>query len=259
MKIKQSIVAFALAAVIMPFAAFANTHAVLQSANNDLHDKDSLQRGAKYFINYCMGCHSLKFSRYNRVAADLGLSDEEVKENFIFTHDKKGDKTKVGELMENSLDPDAAAKWFGTLPPDLSLVGRSRGPDWIFTYLNSFYKDDSRPFGVNNTVFPSVGMPHVLAKLQGMQVLEEAHHGNKEGEEGGEAHHAAPKLVLKASGTMSSEAYRNMTRDITNFLAYVGEPAATHRKAYGIWVLLFLGIFFVFAYLLKKEYWKDVH
>ena len=251
MKIKQSIIALAFAAIVLPFSAFASGGAELQSANIDLHNKQSLQRGAKYFVNYCQGCHSLKFSRYNRVAADLGLTEEQVKDNFIFTRNDKGDQTKIGSLMETALDQDAAAAWFGAPPPDLSLVNRSRSPDWVYSYLNSFYADPSRPMGVNNTVFPNVGMPHVLADLQGTQKLEVAEH---EGDS-----HAAPQLVMEKAGSMSQSEYKMVTRDITNFLAYVGEPGAVQRQQTGIWVMLFLGIFFIFAYLLKKEYWKDVH
>ena len=249
MKIKQSIIALTFSALVLPFTAFASGDVELQSANVDLHDKASLQRGVKYFVNYCQGCHSLDFSRYNRVATDLGLTNEQVKENLIFTRDKKGEPTKVGALMVSALDEEAAASWFGAPPPDLSLVGRSRSPDWIYSYLNSFYADPSRPLGVNNTVFPNVGMPHVLADLQGLQVLEETHGDD----------HAAPKLVLHDKGSMNEEQYQEVTRDITNFLAYVAEPAGLHRKQYGIWVLIFLGVLFIFAYLLKKEYWKDVH
>ena len=257
MNIKQTIIAFAFAAVALPLSAFAGGSAHLQSANIDLHDKDSLQRGAKYYINYCMACHSLKFSRYNRMAEDLGLTEDEVKENLIFTRDPKKDKpTKIGSLMENALDHESAAKWFGTPPPDLSLVGRSRGADWIYTYLNSFYKDDSRPFGVNNTVFPNVGMPHVLMGLQGLQKLEEEPATEGESKEG---HHAAPKFVMERTGVMTEDDYREVTRDLTNFLTYVSEPAQLHRKTHGVFVMIFLAIFFVFAYLLKKEYWKDVH
>ena len=252
MKIKQSIITLVFVAITLPFAAFANTGAELRSANIDLHDKGSLQRGAKYFVNYCQGCHSLKFSRYNRVALDLGLTEDQVKNNLIFTRDKKGDPSKIGSLMVNALDKEAAAAWFGSPPPDLSLVGRSRGPDWIFSYLNAFYADPSRPMCVNNTVFPNVGMPHVLVGLQGLQELEENHGEHKH-------EHAAPKFVLHEKGSMSPAQYEEMTRDLTNFLTYVGEPAGLHRKQYGIWVMLFLGVLFIFAYLLKKEYWKDVH
>ena len=255
MKIKQSIIALAFATVVLPFSAFANSGAKPQPANIDLHNKQSLQRGAKYFVNYCQGCHSLKFSRYNRVAVDLGLTEDQVKDNLIFTRNDKGDQTKIGSLMENALDQDAAAAWFGAPPPDLSLVGRSRGPDWIYSYLNSFYADPSRPMGVNNTIFPNVAMPHVLVGLQGLQKLEVA---DGEHEHEGDSH-AAPKLVMEKAGSMSQSEYRMVTRDITNFLAYVGEPGAIQRQQTGIWVMLFLGIFFIFAYLLKKEYWKDVH
>jgi len=233
--------------------------AALQSANINLDDKDSLQRGAKYFVNYCMGCHSLKFSRYNRVAKDIGLNsdagftDDQVasflKENLIFTRDEDGKLVKTGSLMTNAYSPKAAAEAFGTSVPDLSLVGRSRGADWIYSYLKGFYLDDSRPMGVNNTVFPKVGMPHVLADLQGYQVLEHS--------EGGE--HETPKLVLAKPGKLSAGEYDRVVRDLTGFLTYVSEPAQLSRKMWGVLTLLFLIVLFGFAYALSKEYWKDIH
>ena len=231
----------------------------LQSANVNLSDKDSLQRGAKYYANYCMGCHSVKFSRYNRMAADIGLNadngftDDQVttflKENLIFTRDEDGKQVKTGSLMTTAYSAKAAAEAFGTPVPDLSLVGRSRGADWIYSYLKGFYLDDSRPMGVNNTVFKDVGMPHVLADLQGYQTLE--HH------EGGD--HGAPKLMLSKPGKLSAGEYDRVVRDITGFLAYVSEPAQLSRTLYGILTLLFLIILFGFAYALSKEYWKDIH
>ncbi len=236
--------------------------AALQSANINLSDKDSLQRGAKYFTNYCMGCHSLKFSRYNRMAADIGLNadngftDDQVtaflKENLIFTRDEDGKQVKTGSLMTTAYSAKAASEAFGTTVPDLSLVGRSRGADWIYSYLKGFYLDDSRPMGVNNTVFKDVGMPHVLADLQGYQTLE--HHEAKEGEE-----HVAPKLVLAKPGKLSAGEYDRVVRDLTGFLTYVSEPAQLSRKMWGILTLLFLIVLFGFAYALSKEYWKDVH
>ena len=231
----------------------------LQSANVNLSDKDSLQRGAKYYANYCMGCHSVKFSRYNRMSADIGLNAENgftddqvntfLKENLIFTRDEDGKQVKTGSLMINAYSPKAAAEAFGTSVPDLSLVGRSRGADWIYSYLKGFYLDDSRPMGVNNTVFKDVGMPHVLADLQGYQTLE-----HQDGEE-----HGAPKLVLSKPGKLSAGEYDRVVRDITGFLAYVSEPAQLSRTMYGILTLLFLIILFGFAYALSKEYWKDIH
>ncbi len=232
----------------------------LQSANVNFDDKASLQRGAKNYQNYCSGCHSLRFSRFNRVAKDIGLTAENgfteddvttlLKENLIFIRGEDGKKVKVGSLMKTAYNPKAAAEAFGANVPDLSLVGRSRGADWIYSYLNGFYLDPSRPTGMNNTVFKDVGMPHVLGNLQGWQTLE---HG-----EGGE-NHGTPQLSMLKPGSMSGAEYDKLTRDITNFLAYVSEPAQLSRKMYGILTLLFLMVLFGLAYALSKEYWKDIH
>jgi ubiquinol-cytochrome c reductase cytochrome c1 subunit len=221
----------------------------LEDANIDLRDKASLQRGAKYFTNYCMGCHSLQYMRYNRMAQDLGIPDDELRENLIF-----GD-AKPGDLMTNSLRPQDGEKWFGTEIPDLTLVTRWRDPDWVYTYLKSYYVDDSRPYGVNNLVFPKVGMPHALANLQGVQKPVYADHG--EHPEGGEAHVIGVELV--EPGELTPEEYDTMVRDITNFLTYVGEPYKLERRSLGLYVLLFLALMFLLAYYLKKEFWKDVH
>jgi ubiquinol-cytochrome c reductase cytochrome c1 subunit len=232
----------------------------LQSANINLNDKQSLQNGAKYYVNYCMGCHSLKFSRYNRMAEDMGLNEANgftednvktlLKENMIFTYDEDGKQDKVGSLMKSAYSPKAAAEAFGTSVPDLSLVGRSRGTDWIYSYLKGFYLDDSRPMGVNNTIFKDVGMPHVLWDLQGWQEKEEAH---------GDAIHGAPTLTLTKPGKLSAGEYDQVVRDLTNFLTYVSEPAQLSRKMYGILTLLFLLVLFGVSYALEKEYWKDIH
>ncbi len=234
----------------------------LQSANIDLDDKKSLQNGAKYYVNYCMGCHSLKFSRYNRMAEDMGLNEDYgltgddvaalLKENMIFTYDEDGKQDQVGSLMKSAYSPKAAAEAFGTSVPDLSLTGRSRGTDWIYSYLKSFYLDSSRPMGVNNTVFKDVGMPHVLWELQGWQELEQSH-----GE--ADAQHGAPKLTLAKPGTMSAGEYDQVVRDLTNFLTYVSEPAQLSRKMYGVFTLLFLFLLFGVSWMLEKEYWKDIH
>ncbi len=246
-------VMFALSVAVLPATAMASTVVELQKADIDVHNQQSLQRGAKYFVNYCMGCHSLSFSRYNRLATDLGLSPEQVQKNLIFTR-TDDEPTKVGELMKNGMTAKYGDQAFGVAPPDLSLVGRSRGGDWIYSFLKAFYADPTRPLGVNNTVFANAGMPHVLWELQGMQELE--HH---EAEAGQAAAHAAPKLVLTEPGQASPAEYDQIVRDIASFLVYVSEPAQLHRKTIGIWVLLFLGLFAVVAYFLKKEYWKDVH
>jgi ubiquinol-cytochrome c reductase cytochrome c1 subunit len=248
--------------VILGSVGGAGHGVALQSANINLKDKQSLQNGAKYYVNYCMGCHSLKFSRYNRMAEDIGLNVEHgftnddvitlLKENMIFTYDEDGKQDKVGSLMKSAYSPKAAAEAFGTSVPDLSLVGRSRGTDWIYSYLKGFYLDESRPMGVNNTVFKDVGMPHVLWELQGWQEKEEAH--------GDAIHHgAAPKLKLTKPGKLSEAEYDQVVRDITNFLTYVSEPAQLSRKTYGILTLLFLLLLFAVAYALEKEYWKDLH
>lgn len=218
----------------------------LEHSGIDLKDKASLQRGAKYYVNYCLGCHSLKYSRYNRVAEDIGISEAQLEEFLLF-----GD-AKSGELMTNALRPEDGEKWFGTAIPDLTLVTRWRDPDWVYTYLKSFYVDDSRPYGVNNLVFPDVGMPHILAGLQGVQ--EAVYQGDGHDEHG---HIIGLKLV--EPGALTPAEYDNVARDITNFLTYVGEPIKLERRRLGIFVLLFLAVLGFLAYHLKKEYWKDIH
>ncbi|MCB1856696.1 MAG: cytochrome c1 [Gammaproteobacteria bacterium] len=240
---KKLIIAFLLATVpLVVVAAGGGVH--LDAANINLNDKASLQNGARLFVNYCLSCHSAKYQRYNRMARDLGLTDEQVKENLMFTTDK------IGDTMEIAMDPADAAAWFGTAPPDLSVISRARGVDWIYTYLRSFYVDESRPFGVNNLVFPDVGMPHVFWDLQGLQrAVFNEHDGKKVFE----------RFEQVIPGTLSPQEFDGAMRDLTAFLSYVGEPIQMERRAMGKWVLLFIGVFFVLAYLLKKEYWKDVH
>ena len=209
----------------------------------DVSDQASLQRGAHLFFNYCVGCHSLRYMRYSRMAEDVGLSKAEVMENLDFT----GGKFQ-GPVISHM--PAVGAKnWFGKDPPDLSLEVSAKGADWVYTYLNSFYLDPKSPIGWNNVVLPNAAMPFPLWKLQGMQTAV-----MKTGGEGGVEH-----LKLATPGTMTPEQYHQATRDLTSFLAYVSEPAALQRKHYGIWVILFLAFFTLMAYLLKKEYWKDVH
>ena len=216
---KLKILSFAIALSILSFNVSAASKAQLDHADTDIMDTASLQNGAKLFMNYCSGCHAISFMRYNRIGKDLGLSDELVAQNLMFA----GEKT--GETITTAMPEGAAAKWFGGVPPDLSLVARSKGTDWIYTYLRSFYDDESRIFGVNNKVLTNVSMPDALWSLRESQ---------------------------------SEAEFDNSVRDITNFLDYVGEPAKLIRLQLGKWVLLFLGILFVLVYLLKKEYWKDV-
>lgn len=235
-----------LAPVLAP-ASGGGAH--LEAANIDLADQASLQNGAKHFVNYCMGCHSLQYMRYNRLAADLGIDEVELRQNLIFTGSKPGD------LMTNAMRPQDGEKWFGTAVPDLTLVTRWRSPDWLYTYLKSFYKDPGRPYGVNNLVFPEVGMPHVLGGLQGTQqpVFEERQN------EDGETVKRVTGVSPATGGSMSAEEYDSVVRDLTAFLTYAGEPMKLERQRLGIYVLLFLGLFFILSYALKKEYWKDVH
>lgn len=220
----------------------------LQEANIDLADQASLQSGAKYYMNYCMGCHSLKYMRYNRMAADLDIPEDELTQNLIF-----GD-AKPGDLMTVAMRPDDGLNWFGKVVPDLTLVTRWRSPDWVYTYLKSYYVDDSRPYGVNNLIFDKVGMPHALINLQGIQapVYAESH-----GAEGAAPHVVGVELV--EPGELTVEEYDTMVRDLTNYLTYVGEPYKLERRSLGLYVLLFLGLLFILTYYLKKEYWKDVH
>lgn len=240
-----------LTALLGSGAAFAAAPSVeLDKADVDVTNRASLQRGAKYFVNYCMGCHSAHHSRYKRVGQDLGLTDDQVRENLIFTRDEFGDPTRIGDLMEITFPRRDAAEAFGTAPPDLTLVARARSEDWLYTFLRGFYLDDSRPLGVNNTAFPNVGMPHPLWELQGWQEL--VTEADADG-------HETTRLELTDAGSMSPAEYDSAVRDLVAFLSYLGEPAQHQRKVIGFWVLLFLAIFTIIAYLLKKEYWKDVH
>lgn len=232
--------------LLMPLAVFASATEPLDKAPIRAHDKESLQRGAKYFVNYCLNCHSAQYMRYNQLT-QIGLSESQIKSNLIFGSEKIGDTMKIAAKQAD------AKEWFGVAPPDLSVVARSRGADWLYTYLRGFYRDDSTPTGWNNKVFDKVAMPHVLYQLQGVQVLKSekvmAH-----GEE-----HIEKKLVLEKPGTLTQRQYNQVAADLVNFLVYVGEPAKAARIRLGYAVLAFLAVFLIIAYVLKKEYWKDVH
>jgi len=231
--------------VSMPVYAAGGGSVHLQEVDIDLGDQASLQRGAGMFMNYCLSCHSAKYMRYNRMAKDLGIPEEVVEQNMMFTADR------IGGLMKTSMPADDAKVWFGKAPPDLSLIARSRGPKWLYTYLRDFYLDDTSPSGWNNTLFPKVAMPHVLYSLQGARNAV-----FKKDENGVEVF---DHFEMVKPGSMNEDEYDAAMRDLTNFLVYLGEPARLVRYKIGVYVLIFLAIFFVFAYLLKKEYWKDVH
>ncbi len=221
----------------------------LESARVDLNDKESLQRGAKYFVNYCLSCHAAKHLRYSRMAEDLAIPLDMVEENMLFTD------AKILEGMTISMGAADGEKWFGVNPPDLSLIARSRGSDWLYTYLKSFYLDDSRPFGVNNTVFPKVGMPHVLAELQGLQkaVYKDIDHDD------GRIRTVIDHLEVVQAGSMTEGEYDEAINDLVNFITYLGEPAQLQRKQLGWKVLAFIFLLIVIFYFLKKEFWKDIH
>ena len=222
----------------------------------DWDDKLSMQRGARTFVNYCMSCHSAAYSRFNRVGQDLGISDEMVLENLIFTTDINGHKTKVGELMKTTMTDEYAEQAFGTVPPDLSLIARSRGVKWLYNYLRGFYVDESRAgLGMNNGVFDNVGMPHVLVELQGYQIpkMETRKDSN------GDAHEVIVGFEIIKPGTMTRSEYDQTVYDLVAFLDYLGEPYKQTRKNVGTGVIIFLLAFLILTYLLKKEYWKDIH
>ena len=226
-------------APVLAFAGGAELH--LDKAPDRANDMPALQRGAKVFVNYCLNCHSASYMRYNRLQ-DIGLTDQQIKDNLLFTADK------VGEPMRIAMQRADAKQWFGAAPPDLTVIARARasefgsGPDWLYTYMRSFYRDETRPTGWNNVVFPNVGMPHILWELQGDQVMGEDH-----------------KLKLAKPGQLSPAQYDQMVGDLVGFLKHMGEPMAEFRKRLGVLVLIGLGIIFVFAYALKREYWKDIH
>ncbi len=210
----------------------------------------TLQRGAKVFMNYCLGCHSADYHRYSHMARDIGLSETAVVENLIFTTDDAGEKTKVGSLMANNMSAEYGKEAFGVVPPNLALVARSRGVDWLYTYMRSFYLDESRPFGANNTVFPQVGMPHVLAGLQGWR--KPIYTTDSKG------HEQLDGYQQVTAGELTEDEYDAMITDLVSFLDYLGDPNREARHSLGIKVMLFLLIFLVLAVFLKKEYWKDI-
>lgn len=215
----------------------------------DLENKSSLQRGARMFANYCLSCHSANYMRYNRMAADLGLTNKQVADNLMFAGEK------VGETMTVAMTKEDGKAFFGTKVPDLTVIARSRGSDWLYTYLMTFYVDKSRPWGVNNARFPSVGMPHVLWELEGLKKpVYETHKGH-----GGHEEHTLVGYETVVPGKLSAVEYKSAVTDLVNFLTYMGEPVKLERQRWGILAMIFLALLFVVAYALKKEYWRDVH
>ena len=255
---KQRIILVATAAMLALAAlVFVNT---AKAAGSSVHleaplidqgNQKSLQRGAQAFVNHCMGCHSAGYQRYSRMATDLGLTVEDVEQNLIFTTDDAGEPTKIGALMTNTMSTDYGKQVFGVNPPNLALTARSRGVDWIYTYLKSYYLDPSiTTTGVNNLVYPGTAMPHVLGELQGwaVPVLGEEVNG----------HQPITGLEMESPGTLSEDEYDDLVADITNFMAYMSDPIKQTRHRIGVWVMLFLFGLLALTYALKKEYWKDV-
>ncbi len=240
------------AALFLSAASWAQQHASavaeLVPANNDVGDIASLQRGAKYVVNYCLGCHSAQYVRFNRLGEDLGLTDAQVIENLMFA------AGQLHDTMVSSMRPEDAAAWFGIAAPDLSLIARSRGVDYLYNYLRGFYADESRPTGVNNLWLENTAMPDALWELGGIRsaIFSESTHD-------GVVTRSLDRLELIRDGTLSEEEFDQVVRDITNFLEYIGEPIQLERRALGIRVIVFLLIFLVISFSLKREIWKDVH
>jgi ubiquinol-cytochrome c reductase cytochrome c1 subunit len=220
----------------------------LQDANTDVGSLSSLQRGSRNFVNYCLGCHGAKYMRYSQVAEDLALTEDELRANLMFTGER------IYDPMLSAMPEDKAREWFGNAPPDLSLIARSRGVDYVYTFLKSFYEDPSRPTGANNAVLPQTAMPNVLAGLQGAQLPK---FETKRSIDGKDAEHLVA-LERVVAGSMTGPEFDGFVRDTVAFLEYVAEPAKAERESLGVWVILFLLMFTAFAYFLKKEYWKDV-
>ena len=227
----------------LSFGVAASEGIELQKAKIDLSDNDSLQRGAQHFVTYCLGCHSAKHIRYLRIAIDVGADPQKV------LKDIAPEGASIYDQLHSAMNKHDAEKWFGTQPPDLSLIARSRGADWLYSYLKSYYLDDTKPLGVNNLIFQDTAMPNPLWQLQGEQTAETRR--TIWGE--------YTKLVIEEPGILSEKEFDLFVNDLVNFLVYVGEPVQLERQRIGKYVIFFLIMFLVIAYLLKKEYWKDVH
>ena len=235
--------------IMFSVETFATGDSKLVHMDVDLSDQQSLQRGAKIFVNYCLSCHSAKYMRYNRMGSDLSIKDQVLKENLMFGTEK------VGDVMDVSMREEDSINYFGVAPPDLSVIARSRGADWLYSYFLTFYKDESRPFGVNNLVYKDTAMPHVLWELQGIQRLAS--------KENVTAVYYDPTykdyLELLTPGKQTERQYDRTIRDLVNYLVYISEPIKLKRTKIGVWVMFYLFIFLLITYMLKKDYWKDIH
>ena len=239
----------ALAAALLAFVSLGSRGTPPPEIEVNVHDKASLQRGARLFVNYCLSCHSATYMRFSRLARDLDIPEAVAKQNLMFVSDK------IGDTMQVSMNPREAETWFGVVPPDLSMLARARGVDWVYAFLTSFYRDPSRPSGVNNLMLRNTAMPHVLWELQGWQepVIQ-----NKP-DESGQPVKTVVGVELAEPGALGAEEFKAAVRDLVGFLAYVSEPAKPLRQRVGFWVLWYLAVFLAVAYLLKREYWRDVH
>ena len=237
----KACVFFLLGFILSPPVFGSSSSVELKPVFIDLGNKASLQRGAQIFFNNCSGCHTLQYHRYSKFVNDLSISEAMVKSNLILTTQKGGEPTKLGSTITNSINHDSIKEAFGVVPPDLTLTARSRGPEWIYTFLTSFYEDNSRPMGVNNILYPNVNMPHVLWYKEGLKTYDQNN-----------------QLILKVDGQLSQKEYEQEITDLVNFLTYVSEPAQLERYSIGLWVMIFLVFFAFITYLLKIEYWRDI-
>ncbi len=253
MKLLKKLIA---AVALVPTLVFANVGGFpLDHAPDRSTDMAALQNGAKLFVNYCLNCHSASSMRYNRLK-DIGLSEDQIRNNLLFTGEK------VGDLMKTTLTSQDAKAWFGAVPPDLSVIARARasdagsGADWIYTYLRTYYKDDARPTGWNNMVFPNVGMPHALWELQGVRSVKFVE--EKDPHDAGKVEHKFAGFEQVKPGKLSANDYDAAVADLVGYLQWMGEPAQNTRKRLGVWVLLFLGAFFVLSWRLNASFWKNI-
>jgi len=240
---------FLLCMTIPMVASAAGGAYITEPANTNIKSKSSLQKGAKTYMNYCLACHTMAFQRYNRVAADLGLTEDEMMQSLVLTDAKFADK------MTNNMTIEQGTKWFGAAPPDLSVNAKARGVDWLYNYLINFYVDPTRPSGWNNLTFPNASMPHVLWELQGIREAKFETHTDDAGDD----HREFVGFETIEEGLMSEAEYKDLVRDLVNFMDYSAEPAQLIRMAYAPWVLLFMAFFTFIAYLLKVNYFKDIH
>jgi ubiquinol-cytochrome c reductase cytochrome c1 subunit len=247
-KFKKVATLMALGACLLSTQGFAASKVHLESANIDHDNVASLQRGARNFMNYCSGCHSAQYVRYSTIGKHLGLSDEQLTDNLMFNAEKPY------ETIKTSMSAEDARRWYGVAPPDMSLIARSRGVDYLYSFLKGFYVSPDSPTGVNNVVLAGTAMPHVLAELQGYQTANFSAHENADGS----VTTSFEGFELLSAGTMDAEQYDDFVRDTVNFLAYISEPIRSDRRTLGVWVLMYLVFFFVIALMLKKQIWKDV-